>query len=246
MHLECEALARSLLDVFQPNFMELVTLLDAAAANEDLAVELVQNMHDDSVRRRFNALTTQRLHNYLASTMSLVEHVRRLMRRKEGRIAQEFAQRRTDLLVHDEVPFMMDLRVYTQHRALPLLNHSFTISAINTPEQTFQSEIRLPVDLLVEWNGWKAASRRFQDQVGEVVVLQPVVRKHGELVFDLNRWLHDELSAENALPLEDVNRLVTELNAVMLDVPLEEAQDFTSHLTWMRQQPRPQRAPDVR
>jgi hypothetical protein len=50
-------------------------LLDEASTNEELAVELIQNARPPIVRERFHAVATQRLHNYLASAQSLVEHL---------------------------------------------------------------------------------------------------------------------------------------------------------------------------
>lgn len=83
-YLELQALERSILGVFMPNLRELVQLLDAAATNEELAFELIQNVREPVVRDRFYAEATQRLHNYLASASSLVDHVRHLLRDRQA------------------------------------------------------------------------------------------------------------------------------------------------------------------
>ncbi len=229
------------MEVFQPNLNELMRLLDSAAGDFFLATELVQNVHNDAVRRRFVAETTQRLHNYLASTMSLVEHARRLMRGRTGAVATEFRRRKSELLDHAEVPFMMNLRVYTQHRALPLLAHSLSMFNVNSPDSKFESEVELSVAELSEWDGWSSASRGFLRAQGEVVVLRPIIREHGELVFALNLWLHGALSEENAQALEEANSLVVERNAILVGSSFDEAKALTEHRMTERQQPGPPR-----
>jgi hypothetical protein len=48
---------RRMLDVWHLNWGQLLMLLEAAATNEQLAVELVQNVHAPSVRDRLARLT---------------------------------------------------------------------------------------------------------------------------------------------------------------------------------------------
>ena len=95
-----------MLDVWHLNWGELLVLLAAAATNEQLAVELVQNLHASNVREEFHKVTTQRLHNYVAATMAVVDHVRRLMRERSGPIADEFNRRKKLVIVDPVVPFI--------------------------------------------------------------------------------------------------------------------------------------------
>lgn len=242
-HTDNEAFQRSIEDVFGRNLRELVVLLEKAASDTDLAFELIQNVHDDRVRREFHAQTTQRLHNYLAATMSLVEHSRRLMRGREGEFADEYERQKGGLLANPEVPFMMDLRVFTQHRQLPVLAHSLSMTNINTPEAVFESEVELSTHALLKFKRWSPASRQFMKDQGEVVPLRPVVKKHGQLVFSFNAWLFNELQSQNVAALDEVNRLVIERNAILTGGTIEEVEAFTNRVTeertWMPGPPRP-------
>jgi hypothetical protein len=239
MHKSCEGLARSVYDVFLPNMNELMRLLDAAATDSVLAMELVQNAHDDSIRRRFQAEATRRLHNYVAGTMSLVEHARRLMRNRTGTVAQDFNRRKVELLTHAAVPFMMDLRVYIQHRALPVLAHSMSMYDVNTPNARFESEVQLSVPSLSDWDGWSSASRHFLCEQGDVVVLRPLVRNHGDLVLAINLWLYKALFDENRSELEAVNRLVVDRNAIFFGCSFQEAEAVMERTEQERRQPGP-------
>lgn len=100
----CDELQRSIQWVFLPNLAELLGLLQRAATDEELAIELMQNMYEPVIRERFQAAVTRGLHNYLASAMSLVDHVRAIMRGRTGRVADEFTERRWELQTNPEIP----------------------------------------------------------------------------------------------------------------------------------------------
>ena len=121
---------------------------------------------------------------------SLVEHVRRLMRGRAGPIVDEFEERKADVLSNPEVPFVVNLRNYTLHRMLPFLGHRLSMTDVNTPEARMESEVQLNVASLLEWDGWPAPVRADLESGTEALPLRPVVKKHGELVLELNSWLH--------------------------------------------------------
>ena len=214
-YLEIRALERSIVGVLVPNLRELVGLLDAAATNPDLAMELIQNVREPTVRERFHAQLTQRLHNYLASAQSLVDHVRRLVRGRQDPFLQQFERRKAELLANPEVPFMINLRNYMLHRTLPGFAHTLSVTEVNTPNQRMESEVELGVAELLEWDGWTAPARKFLKAQGEVLRLRPVVKTHGKLLFELNTWIHDELAKANDPQLDEVNELIDRRNRIL-------------------------------
>jgi extradiol dioxygenase family protein len=213
-HQALEALHLSLAGVFVPNWRILLAFLDAAATNEELAIELIQNARKPVVRERFQAETTRHLHNYLASVHSLVEHVRRMLRGRSGSIIEEFERRKAELLQDPEVKFIVELRNFTHHRILPFLGHTLSLTKVNTPDQQMESEIELSVGQLLEWDGWPALAREFLASQGDAIKLRPAVRRHGQLVFELNAWLLNELGHANDSALEEVNELVVRANMI--------------------------------
>jgi len=229
--------------VFWPNYLSLKALLDQAATDHELGIELIQNVYDDSVARQFEAEASRRLHNYVAATMSLVEHSRRLMRGRGDDVSRAWDARRADLLMNGEVPFMIDLRVFIQHKALPVLAHSLKIDHPNSPDASWESEVELGRDRLLRWDGWKAAARAYLVQQDEAIKLRPLVKKHAELVYQANAWLLRTLADDNAPALVDANRLVVEVNQAMFGCTYEEAEAFTNRTSEERRRPRPQQRP---
>ena len=239
MHLELQAFATMLAGVFRPNAGSLMRLLDEAATNQDLAVELIQNAYDDAIAREFRAEASRLLHNYVAATMTLVEHSRRLMRGRLDPVADAWDERRAELLKNGEVPFMMDLRVFIQHRTLPVLAHTLHLESPNTPDATWDSEVELGRDSLLGWDGWKASAREFLTAQAEAIQLRPLVKKHTELVYEANAWLHQRLQDDNKAGLDEANRLIVEMTAARFGSTFEEAEAFTERITAERSRPRP-------
>jgi hypothetical protein len=232
-----QGLGRVLSAVFVRNWWELQALLDRASTDMTLAFELVQNVYRPDVKQQFEGEMVQRLHNYVAATMTLVDHSRRIMRGRTGPITDEFATRKEELLRNLEVPFVQDFRNFTLHRSLPLLGHTLKIDNVNRPEQEITSEIKLGVVQLLAWDGWTASSRRFLEQQGDAVLLRPVIRRHGELMVDINSWLCNALAENNKDALDEVNKLGVERNALLMGTTVTEAERATDLWTMMRSRP---------
>lgn len=119
----CDGIARTVYAVLVPNRDELLVLLDRAATDANLAVELFQNVRRPAVRTRFEGAVIRGLHNYVASAMTLVEHTRRVMRDRSGPIVEEFERRKQEVVANQEVPFIQGLRNYVLHHSLPFVGH---------------------------------------------------------------------------------------------------------------------------
>jgi hypothetical protein len=226
-----EGLVRMLDAVFDQNLRDLLRLLDGAATDHELAIELVQNVRPPQVREEFVKQTVRCLHNYVASAMSLVDHTRAIMRGRSGAITDEFARRKSEMLTNDEIPFVQDLRNFTLHRALPVLGHRVRFG--DGEGEEMRSEVRLSASQLLEWDGWSARSRSFIAALGTDIELRPIIRTHGQTVWGVNAWLVNALGAANAPGLDEVNRLGVEFNALI------SGSDYATAERMTRQWPEP-------
>jgi hypothetical protein len=238
-----DGLARTVYAVFIPNRNELIALLDRAASDANLAIELFQNVRRPIVRTRFEGMVARALHNYVASAMALVEHTRRIMRDRTGPIADEFEQRKRDVISNPEVPFIHNLRNYVLHHSLPFIGHEVRLQP--QPGVVATSEIRLSVRQLTAWEGWSTPARRFIESHGDTLALRPVTERHAGLVAQLNLWLYEQLADANALALAEVNRLIDERNAILADTDIEEARRVTEAWTRRRETPMPDPIVDI-
>lgn len=238
--MDTQAFDISLNRVFWTNHLELKALLDRAATDTELGMELIQNVHDDLVARTFRAEASRRLHNYVASTMSLVEHSRRIMRHRTGAIASGWEDQKAQMLAHGEVPFMIGLRVFIQHRALPLFGHSLHMDKVNTPDATWESEVELGREDLLAWKDWSAPARKFLQAQPSGIKLRPLLAKHADVVWKANDWLLQALIVDNRPAMAEVNRIVVEVNQEMLGCTFEEAEAYTLRHSAERQRPKDQ------
>jgi hypothetical protein len=224
-HKRIEGLALTLDAVFDRNLRDLLALLNAAATDQDLAIELVQNVRPPAVREEFIKRTVRCIHNCVASATTLVDHTRAMMRDRSDPLTEEFARRKSEMLAHDEIPFVQDLRNFTLHRELPLLGHQVQFGDSEGAE--LRSEVRLSAAQLLEWSKWTARSRSFISDRGPDLELRPIIRHHGRIVWELNAWLVNALGAANAAGLDEVNRLGIELNAILSGTDLATAERMT-------------------
>lgn len=233
----CDGIARTVYAVLVPNRDALLALLDKAASDAELAVGLFQNVGRPVVRTRFEGAVMRGLHNYVASAMTLVEHTRRVMRDRSGPIVEEFERRKHQVVANPEVPFVQGLRNYVLHHSLPFVGHEVRLQP--QPNVIATSEIQLSARELAHWEGWSATTRAFIESHGEALTLRPIIRRHSELVIELNLGLYEQLADANADALAEVKELVVQRNAILAGLDMEEARHVTEEWTRRREDPAP-------
>ncbi len=244
MFRELQSLRQTISGVFQRNWLELRQLLDAAAANPQLAMELVQNVRKPDVRDEFQASVTQRLHNYVAGTMTLVDHVRRLRRDSTDAIGREFDARLSEFNSHGINHFVKDLRNFILHRSLPVLGHTVSLPA-GTSFTGMIREVQLSTEELKGWDGWTAPARSYLEAQGDSLSLRPLIREHGERVVRLNSWFHDEMAASIASGVQEMNEIIAEYNAAMTGGTLEQGREMSRRWTDMQSDSGPMGVEDL-
>jgi hypothetical protein len=223
-HRELDAFATSIGHVFRSNFLELLGHLQTPEIDFRLASELVQNVRAPTVRDAYIGELSRKLHNYLASAHSVVDHSRRLLRDAGSEVATEWGTRLSDAQQeHPVVHFMQGLRNYALHRNVPFFGSSMTMTRQEDDSFDIVSEIRMSVYDLREWDDWSSSAKAFLDTLDSSFPLRPLVDEHGPVIYDLNHWLHGALANENAPLLEEANELIVAANAARFGVDAETA-----------------------
>lgn len=177
------------LAVHRGNGRELAELLGHVGSSTEIGIEMFQNTRPPHVRELVQAQVDQRLHNYVASTSSLIDHSRRLMAKYAGTtLLAEYDNRRSTISTSPEAVFIRDLRNFTQHRELPFIGH--TVSMNPSKGTSFATtKFELSTAILAEWGGWTAPAKQLLGSAGATVVLREVMQRHLDLVEDLYAWL---------------------------------------------------------
>ena len=229
-HGELEAFSTSIAGVFRGNYLEVVEHLNRVRDSPDLAIELVQNVRPPDVRESYMGELARLLHNYFASSHSVVDHARRLTREAEAEFAEEWNRRVGDVISKNPVlPLVGGLRNFSLHRKLPFLGSTVSVTGLDTDQGQLQSEIQLSAEELLEWDGWNAAARTYIEAASPKVPVRAVVEAHGPLVYELNVWLHGKLMEQNAGAVAEVNELMVDYNAELTGLGRDEAYSLTKH-----------------
>jgi hypothetical protein len=197
-------------DVHARNASELLGLLQGIATDPLVAIELMQNVRPPDVADEVNAQIDQRLHNYVASAASLIDHTRNLFKHYEGRhVAVEYATRKDVLAAEPVNGFVRDLRNFALHRSLPWVGHKVSFGGGG---QDIRAETRLGTAELLAWDSWKAPAKAFLAAAGEAVVLLATIEQHQTLVGELQDWVFRQFEGLHRAEMAEVNALIDESN----------------------------------
>lgn len=207
-HDEWEGLRR-MATVHTRNASEFLGVLNALGEDPVLAMEMVQNVRPPEVRDAVTGEIDQRLHNYVASTVSLIDQTRRLMDRySNSSMRAEYERRKNDVIAKPVVGFVGDLRNYALHRALPVIDHSVSFTA----NREFRSQVQLSTSALYHWDGWKSVAKCYLEDAGEAVELREAVTDHVAVIEETWEWVFAQHRGLHRADIVGCNELVNEYN----------------------------------
>lgn len=198
--------------IFYRNSDGLLRLLDGPGEEYAFFVAKMMGSYELSVwvMREF----MRRLHNFCASAMTLVEHIRPLIRKKwyadtalckeyDARISRDFEN---DGLHH----FVQDLRNYVLHNTTPPtgLHVAWKWSQDSA---RFDLRFTLGRDQLLQWNRWDHNSRAFIGQLEADIEVNGLVRGYTEKVRDLQIWLYRRMEHDHSTELAYVAAMQEEI-----------------------------------
>ena len=194
--------------VYELNAADVLALIHSIADDPMLAMEMVQNVRPPLVREQLTAQIDQKLHNYIASSASLIDQTRRLTDRfVTARVRDAYDRRRNALAADGGNAFLRDLRNYALHYSIPFTAHTVSFNA-GEPELSYKVE--LSTSMLQEWDGWKAPAKKFLAEVGAAVELRQVIAQHFHAYSDLWTWLFDQEAALTRLAVVAHDELAKE------------------------------------
>jgi hypothetical protein len=211
---------RRVADVLGRNLRELLMVLEAPNRDVQLALELIQNVRRSDIRDDYFAVLDQRLHNFVASATTLIDHTRRHVDGYQGTaFAREYENRKVLVTDAPVASFVKSLRNYLLHYRLPLLGHRVSFKSLEIAPGSIDFRIEASTDLLLEWDGWRGRARSYLEHAGEVVDVRAAVVEYGRLVQDLYQWIFEQFPALHAAEIAQLNALRSEYNNVLRGEP---------------------------
>ena len=139
------------------------------------------------------------LHNYVASTKSLVDHTRRIARKLLiGKHLDEYQKRVDSNFKEDSLTtFLQDLRNYLLHVSYPPVNRTIRFE----PTHIKSVGIELAVKQLLKWDGWNSRSLDFIKSHDDGIALAGLVSEYSTKVLAFYDWLqkHIEVACKSEL-----------------------------------------------
>lgn len=190
----------------------LTDLIAAPESDSSMVIRFMSEAHQGGYQQWYFDEVFRCLHNYLAILATLIDHARNLMRRYDGTdFAFQYKSRVDILRERPEASFLRDLRNYLLHGSMVPLSIDITIQRTD-PVHSFK--VILISRTLLEWNGWKPASKRYLEAHDEIV-LRPCVEAYTEQNIALYEWAFSECEMVHAEDRDDYRRLRNELQGLM-------------------------------
>ena len=174
--------------VFARNTDELLEVLDRP--NNDVVFSMVLMGDDRDAIGPFWGEVDQRLHNELASAVSLVDHTRRLFEYLGSdvpAIIAEYTERNSKIMAMNETKFLRKLRNYLLHYGSAPILQSMSLSS-------GEHSLKLNAASLLKWPEWNVQMREylsgFGDQDGPL--LRQEVAVYATAMFDMFSWLFEQ------------------------------------------------------
>lgn len=198
--------------VLNENYRELLLIPEIFNRQTELAA-VSRRSEEDALLIEF----MRRLHNYLASVKSLVDHTRRFRRRyiTGQELNQKIEIKVNELRSDPDVTFLQRLRHPVQHSHLP------EIALVTTfPNGTMKRQLMMGVDELVQYgerNWSKKEVEYIRDnkegyyEDSQSIDISAAVERYQLKIESFYKWLYNTIQEANMALLEEHNRRVEEI-----------------------------------
>jgi len=198
-------------NVFRMNALE---LLDAVqrVKDPDQGLPLMMERHSEAGRQSHREVN-RRVHNFVSSALTLVEHTRIFMRTHYAgtELLATYEKQVTAVFTQSPVAqFVQGLRNYILHRGLP--NSSMFMSFRANPGATdgsgiVETGVHYHKASLLDWDEWKPMARSYLECAEEHLDILEFAQEYREIVDKFHVWLGDALAAHHQEHLQELGRL---------------------------------------
>jgi uncharacterized membrane-anchored protein YhcB (DUF1043 family) len=193
------------LEIFVSNFNELKHHLEIHN-NPQVSLKLM-SQDNRELLHQYQKESTRLLHNYIASTLSLIDHTRIHYRELYGQndLFPDYQKKiDTHFKVHPLSNFIKDFRQYIQHFSMPSLSSRLHFQQ-GAPD--FEISIRISVESLNKFSGWNSKSKEFIKSLGEDFDLLEVIIAHESHIKIFYEWFMNRQHIIHKSDYEKVNEI---------------------------------------
>lgn len=174
------------LHIFERNYIELLHhLKNHNNPRQSLDLFGQENRH---LLHAYQAEITRFLHNYIASSLSLVDHTRNHFKDLYGKnnLFLDYQDQINNQFVnHPLSVFIKDLRQYFQHFQMPRLSSKLQYTK-DAPD--FVMSINIPLKDLSKYSGWHAKAKEYMSFFKEDIDLLKLIEDYHKHIVDFYNW----------------------------------------------------------
>jgi hypothetical protein len=204
------------LNIFRMNAQELIEITRRVNDPDEGLRLMSQNNRE--VGQQTHREVTRRVHNFVAASLTLVEHTRIFMRehysntpifdRYQAKVDAEFANQPL-------VRFVQDLRNFMLHNGLP--GSEMFMNFQSNPDLpngggVLTTGIHIRAAQLLAWSRWSAPARTFIESSGEFVDIRTFAEAYTDNIVSFHDWLQGELNQFHLADLDELRALQTSMN----------------------------------
>jgi len=139
---------------------------------------------------------TRRLHNYLASIKSLIDHTSRFRKELDNsKIEEEFKKEIQRLTRNKCTAFVKLFRNYIQHYTLPIVAAHLRVEKIDLVKPDFEENLTIYLDKekLLKWDNWNQSSIEYMEKYDKEIPLREVFEEYEILNNLFYEWFYDKV-----------------------------------------------------
>ena len=201
------------LRLFESNYEELMSVIDFMC-DERVGLELFAVVN----RWKLDEVLTHlgfKLHNYVCSAKSLIDHSRVLYRRVYTETAPKFDDYESEVKVRFEEnqisKFVEFLRAYCQHEKLPSIGTSMSFDSQS--DEGFVFTVTVNSDELLKSSSIKSLAKKFIREQGGSIDLRKAINGYHTQVVDFYQWVKDRQQELHGEDISLVNEHLKEKRA---------------------------------
>jgi hypothetical protein len=221
------------LNIFRMNAQELIEI--ARRVNDpDEGIRLMAQDNREASQQTHREVT-RRVHNFVAASLTLVEHTRIFMREHYSNTPtfdQYQAKVDAEFVNEPLVKFVQDLRNFMLHKGLP--ESEMFLNFESNPDLpdgggVLATGIRIKSDKLSAWAGWSAPARTFIESSGQYIDIRTFAEAYTDKIVSFHDWLQGELDQIYSADLDELRALQTSMN--QLEAPMTPAPSYAAGVT---------------
>ena len=206
------------LNVFQMNALELIEAAHRVK-DPDQGILLMMEKNREAGLQAHRELN-RHVHNFVSSSLTLVEHTRVFMRKHyaDTKLLEAYEKQVIATFAKSPVAqFIQGLRNYMLHKGLPDSSMYMNFEAnpgATDGSGTFETGVHYDTASLLDWKDWKPAARNYLELAGEHLDVHEFALEYLTLVNQFHEWLNVTLEMHHHSDLQKLNQLQAQLNDI--------------------------------